>query len=334
VALSDFAVFSEYAYSGFQEALDYNIDLFNTASAGTIVLRSQSHRGDFSEEAFWLRLQGLIRRRNAYGVAVLSEIAPEMATDVAVKVAAGTPPVRMDPAWYNWIMMNPQLGGVQYGRQLAGDMITDMVETGIMALVAALAVETDVVVDLSADAAGLQIGHFNLAQSKFGDRSNAVRVWIMHSAPMFGLWGQNLANGAMLFNIGNIAIRADPFGRPFIVSDTPALVEPDGGGGGVGTEIPTYYTLGLTTAAIVVDQNDDFTSNVSTTNGNENIRRTVQSEWSFNLSLKGYAWDKTNGGKSPNDAALAVATNWDRIVTSHKDLAGVLIEARAGDPAP
>ena len=41
--------------------------------------------------------------------------------------------------------------------------------------------------------------------------------------------------------------------------------------------------------------------------------------------MKGYTWDKANGGKSPNDAALALSTNWDRTATSHKDTAGVKV---------
>lgn len=316
--LSDFAVFSEWAYSGFQEALDYNIDLFNAAAAGAIVLRSKSHTGDFSDEAFWQRISGLVRRRNVYGSATLSEVNLAMVVDTMVKVAGGTPPVRMDPAWFEWIKQDPQLGGALYGRQLAVDMLADMLNTGIMAFVAATVAEDDVYFDGTADF--MTWARFNDGQALFGDRSQAIRVWIMHSAPLFKLWGNNLSNAANLFTFGTVSVKQDPFGRPIIITDAPSLVNdgtPD-----------TYYTLGLTPAAIVVDQNDDFTSNVDTDNGNENIKRTVQSEWSFELGLKGYAWDKTNGGKSPNDAALAMATNWDRIVASHKDTGGVIIETQ------
>jgi hypothetical protein len=66
---------------------------------------------------------------------------------------------------------------------------------------------------------------------------------------------------------------------------------------------------------------------IQTANGDENIQRSIQSEWTYNLGIKGAAWDKTNGGKSPNDAALATAANWDRYATDFKDTAGVLIKA-------
>lgn len=323
MALSDFAVFSEWSYLGFQEALDYNIDLFNSAAAGAILLRSRSHVGDFTDEAFWARIQGLIRRRNVYGSAVLAEVSLAMIVDTMVKVAGGTPPVAMDPAWFEWIGKNPEEGGALYGRQLAGDMLADMLNTGIMAFVAASIAEPEVYLD--GTAGPMTWATFNDGQALFGDRAQAIRVWVMHSTPLFKLWGNNLANAESLFTFGTVNIRSDPFGRPLVITDAPSLIEP---GAVPGVDPPTFYTLGLTPAAIVVDQNDDFTSNVSTTNGLENIHRTVQSEWSFNLGLKGYAWDKTSGGKSPNDAALAVANNWDRIVASKKDLGGVVIQTQ------
>lgn len=318
MALSDFAVFSEWAYDGFQEALDYNIDLFNSAAAGAIVLRSKSHVGDYSDEAFWQRIAGLVRRRNVYGSATLSEVNLAMVVDTMVKVAGGTPPVRMDPAWFEWIRRSPEEGGALYGRQLAVDMLADMLNAGVMAFVAASIVEDEVYLD--ATDGPLDWTSFNDGQALFGDRSNAIRVWVMHSTPLFGLWGNALANAESLFSFGTVNVKSDPFGRPMVITDAPSLIN-------AGTP-NTYYTLGLTPAAIVIDQNDDFTSNVDTDNGNENIKRTVQSEWSFNMGLKGYAWDKTNGGKSPNDAALAMGTNWDKIVASHKDLGGVVIESQ------
>ena len=73
----------------------------------------------------------------------------------------------------------------------------------------------------------------------------------------------------------------------------------------------------------MVEQNNDFTANVDTLNGDENIIRTYQSEWSYNVGVQGFAWDKSNGGPSPTDAAIGSASNWDRYSTSHKDLAGV-----------
>ena len=73
MALSDLAVYSEYAYSSFSEVLRQQIDLFNSATGGAIVLQGAAHQGDFSDVAFFAKVTGgLVRRRNAYGSGALS----------------------------------------------------------------------------------------------------------------------------------------------------------------------------------------------------------------------------------------------------------------------
>lgn len=321
MALSDLAVFSEYTYDSMNEMLDQQIGLFNAATRGGIILRSGDMQGDYADRAFWARIDGLIRRRNAYGTAAVAEKELAQLIDTMVKVAAGTPPVRIDPGQFHWIQQNPELAGVMYGRQLAEGSLQDMLNTSLMCLVAALSgAGAEVNVDGTAATATQVL--FNTAQAKFGDRYETLAVWVMHSKPLFDIYGAAMANTAGLFTFGNVNVRQDAFGRPFVISDSPSLFEEDGGGVGV----DTYKTLGLTPGAVLVERNSDFEQNTETSNGYENIIRSIQSEWSYNLGIKGFAWDKTNGGKSPNDAALSVATNWDRIATSHKDLAGVLIE--------
>ena len=60
----------------------------------------------------------------------------------------------------------------------------------------------------------------------------------------------------------------------------------------------------------------------------DTLRTTMQSEWSYNVGVKGFKWDVTNGGSAPVNSALFLGTNWDKTVTSNKALAGVVVEAR------
>lgn len=316
MALSDLAVFSEYTYESLIEVISQQIDLFNAASGGAIVLRTAAHQGDFSDRAFWARVQGLVRRRNAYGSGAVAEKTLEHLIDTMVKVAAGTPPVRIDPGQFRWIQQNPEEGGALFGQQLAEDTMADMLNTGLMAYVAALTGEADVYADVSA--ADTTFSTLLGGAAKFGDRSNDIRAWAMHSKSLFDIFGTALANTNGLFNFGTVNVRQDGFGRPFVVTDSPSLIN-------VRSDPDKHYIAGMTTGAIVIEMNDDFDQNVDTDNGDENIIRTIQAEWSYSLGIRGYTWDKTTGGKSPNDAALATADNWDRIATSHKDTAGVLL---------
>lgn len=318
MGLSNLQVFSEYAYSAMTEVQDQAINKFNEASQGTIILRSASNQGDYNDLAFWKKISGLVRRRNAYGSGAVSEKILEHLLATSVKIAAGTPPVRIDPGMMKWIDRSPEEAGAVVGQQLAEDSLADMLNTAALVGRVAIGNVAGVVNDISAGTGGAEktsLGSLNTTVAKFGDRAQEIRAWLMHSTPLFDLYGQALTNANQLFVFGNVQVRQDGFGRVFVVTDSPNLRV-------AGTPVK-FHTLGLTSGAIVVEQNDDYTDNIETKNGDENIIRTFQSEWSYNVGIKGWAWDKTNGGKSPNDAAIGGAGNWDRYATSNKDLAGV-----------
>lgn len=325
MALSDLAVFTEYTYESVVQVVAQQVALFNEAAAGTFTLRPADHSGDFSDRAFWQRFQGLVRRRNAYGSGNIPEINMTMLTDSMVKIAAGTPAVRMDPGQFEWINANPEQAGAAMGQQLAADMVRDMFNVALSSMLAAHVQVPNLVKDQSAVGDGkLSLAAFNIAQAVYGDRWRNLAAWVMHSTAMFGLFGTNITNNERLYTFADLAISRDPFGRPFIVSDAPALMIP-----AAGPNPAYYYTLGVTPGAALVDQNDDFIDNWSTDNGKENITRTYQAEWSYNVGIKGFTWDKTSGGKSPTDAALVSSANWDRVTGfNDRDLGCVIIKTQ------
>jgi hypothetical protein len=325
MALSDLAVFNEWTYSTMTEILDQQIELFNAATRNALVLRSANHTGDYSETAMWAKITNLVRRRNAYGTGTLTAQAMKHLVDTSVKVAAGTNPIDLSPGQFKWIQLNPEEAGAAMGQQLAVDTMADMLNTGVMAVAAALSGVTDLVTDVHASPATAtstaSLANLNTAVSKFGDRSQAIAAWVLHSKPLFDIYGQAIANSSRLFVFGNIAVAQDGFGRPLIMTDSPSLTAQSTDE----TPVTVYKTLGLVPGALLVDQNGDYTQNIDTRNGNENISSTFQAEWSYNAAVKGFSWDKTNGGKSPTNAALGTASNWDKYSTYEKDLAGVML---------
>lgn len=326
MALSDLAVYSEYAYAAMTEVLDQQIAAFNEASDGTIILTPSAHRGDFDEVAFFAKIANLVRRRNAYGNGAISSASLHHLKDTSVKVAAGTQEMIIDPAQFRWIQRSPEEAGATIGQQLAGDSLADMLNAAIGAGVTALAQVATNVNDITAAATPADETSFiALAKTagKLGDRQTAVRAWIMHSTPLTTLYVNALTNAENLFKYETVNVVRDPFGRLFVITDSPALAW--------STTTPTadtgFYSLGLQQGAILVGQNNDFDYTTVDGTGKENITRTYQAEWSYNVGIKGFSWDKANGGASPNDAALHTSTNWDRYSTSHKDLAGVLLKS-------
>lgn len=322
MALSDLAVYSEYVYSSFTEVLAQQIDLFNAASAGAIQLSSAAHQGDFSDTAFFGKVSGLVRRRNAYGSGTVSEKNMRHLVDVMVKIAAGTPPVRLDPGQFKWIQQNPEVAGAALGQQLAKDTLADMLNTGLGAAYAAMVQVTANLLTITGVTAPGDLMSFiaqNNGVAKFGDAGSQIAVWIMYSKPMYDLFGNAITNANSLFSYGTVNVVQDPFGRPLVMTDSPSLL--------AAGSPNVYHNLGLVPGAIRVEQNNDFTANEETKNGDENIIRTYQAEWSYELGILGFAWDKANGGKSPTDAALFTSTNWDQYATSTKDLPGVIVNS-------
>lgn len=322
MALSDLAVYSEYAYSSFSEVLRQQIDLFNAATGGAIILQGAAHQGDFSDVAFFAKVAGgLVRRRNAYGSGAVAEKVMKHLVDTSVKVAAGTPPIRLDPGQFRWIQQNPEVAGAAMGQQLAVDTMADMLNTGLGATYAALTQVAAVKYDATGNTApddGPTWNNLNNGQAKFGDQSSQIAAWIMHSTPMHKLYGNNLNNSERLFTYGTVNVIRDPFGKLLVMTDSQNLFA-------AGTP-NVYHILGLVPGAVMIGQNNDFDAMEEGKTGDENLIRVYQAEWSYNVGVRGFAWDKANGGKSPTDAALFTSTNWDRYSTSEKDLAGVIVE--------
>lgn len=334
--LDNLIVFSQWAQTTRTEVLTQQIGLFNEASNGAIVLRPKANEGDFSDETYWKEIANLARRRNIAGTGAITAVDLAQLSDTAVKIAAGSFPVNIPPAMFSWIGKNPEEGGAVIGKQLAEASLQDMLNTGLIACRAALGAVAAVYHD--AGAATLNLNALNRGAAKFGDRAGDIQVWIGHSKPVHDLYDAALTNANNLFEFGTVKVVQDGFGRRFIMSDSPSLFvaggiddgdgsAADGDAGGV-VAIDAYYTLGLTPGAILVEDNGDFVDNIETKNGNDNIGRTYQAEWTYNLGLKGFAWDKAAGGRSPSNAALATATNWDRTTAQDKSLAGVLVRSR------
>lgn len=326
MALSDLAIYSEYAYKAFTEVLRQQINLFNEAAGGVIVLSSSAHQGDFSDTAFFQKIDGLVRRRNAYGTGNIAQKVMKQIVDTMVKVGAGTAEIRLDPSQFKWIQMNPEVAGAMLGQQLAVDTMADMLNTGLAAWYAAhvqITSPNNLVLDVTGRTAPADKMSFvaqTQAAALLGDGSGGqIQSWIMHSVPMHDLYVNALTNNEKLFVYGTVNVQRDAMGRLMFMTDSPSLVDTSG--------TPVYHTLGMTQTSLMIGQNNDYTAAEQAITGQENIVRTFQAEWSYELGMKGFAWDKANGGKSPTDAALFTSTNWDRTATSHKDLGGVIINS-------
>lgn len=314
----DLQVFNKQTYLAMTEYVAQDVEKFNQASAGAIQLVSNPFQGDFDIEASFKQIEGLVRRRNAYGTDPVAAKRLTQILDVAVKVAAGTPPIQYEKQQYLWIKQNPELAALMIGEQLGKAKIADMLNAGILAGASAIGGNTDAVEGDGTGDATFRL--LNKGSARMGDRSGAIRAWVMHSTTMHNLFDNALANAENLFRYDGVNVIRDPFGRLFVVTDSPALA--------VTTTGTIYNTLGLVEGGIVVNDSNDFNAELVPSTGKENIEYTYQAEWSYGVGVKGYAWDTANGGKSPTDTAIGTGTNWDKIATSIKDTAGILVKSK------
>lgn len=315
MSLSQMQVFNEYIMPATIETLSQKVEKFNQASNGAIRLTTKGFDGDFLQESFFAGISSAQRRVDRYAAQ-----AAATATDLTqlkmsgVKVAGGFGPIRFEPSQLTWLQ-KPTAEGIEVAsRNFAEALMSDQLNTVIAALVAAIGNQATATNDVSGSA-GLSYTAMNTAHAKFGDHSGNLVASVMRGFDYHKLVAANLANTPTLFQAQNVLV-IDILGKPVIVTDAPALYlagTPNKG-----------RVLSLAEGAGTVYDTADIISNIQTNNGQTRIETTMQVDYTFGVSLKGYTWDETNGGKSPTDAELATGTNWDKVATSIKHTAGVI----------
>lgn len=315
MSLSQMQVFNKYMMPAIIETLGQQIQKFNAASGGAIMLSTGGWEGDFLQESFYAAIHSARRRVDRY--AANGAATPTDLTQLkhsSVKVAGGFGPIRYEPGQMTWLN-KPTAEGIEVAsRNFAEALLQDQLNTAVAALVASISNQAAATNDVSATL-GLTYSALNDAHAKFGDSSSLIVANVMTGQVYHKLIGQNLANAQQLFQYGAVTV-VDILGKTVVVTDAPALYA---------TGTPNLQkVLGLVSGAATVTDAGDVITNIDTVNGKERIETTMQVDYTFGLGLKGYTWDEANGGKSPTDAELATGTNWDKVATDIKHTAGVI----------
>ncbi len=311
MSLSNFQVFQDFAYRAATEIIDQKVNLFNTATKGGLVLSVKGNIGDFMETASFGLIAGMVKNRNAYGTGNLTGVNLAQIKENSVKIALGTDPIQWTGTSFDWIQRPAEEAGVIFGEQWAAAKMQYMLNTTLAGLNAAMEASGDVTYDGTAGAASLS--SLNLAAGKMGDRRSSIGCWVMHSKSETDIYAQALANANDLFDFGTVRVVSDGHGRPLVVTDSNALVFDNAG-------TDNYIQLGLVAGSAIIDDNGDTRLYEQTDIYKENVVQALKAEASFNLAIKGFEY---GGGRSPNDAAIALNTNWTRSVASEKDGPGV-----------
>ena len=316
MALTNMQVYNDEIVGNTIELLGQKIDMFNAASGGSILLNSATFRGDFSKESFFNQIASAQRRVDRYA-ANDAQAATALAQGemVGVKVAGGFGPILFEPAQMTYLQEDPGSAITSIATGFADALLADQLNTAVGCAVAAVENIAALVNDVSGSA-GVTQGGLNNSHRKFGDMSSILAADVMTGDVYHRLVAEAITNGNRLFLSTNVQV-VDILGKIVIISDIPALFT-------AGTPNKDKV-LSVTAGGIIVDNSSDIVSNMETSNGKERIETTWQSDYTFGVKLKGYAWDVANGGASPTDAELFTGTNWDKAVTENKHTLGTLL---------
>jgi hypothetical protein len=312
---TNFEIYPDEFYGAMNETLVENTEVFNAASQNALVLEPDPSRGHFQREAFYQSIgQGLISRRDAGSTA-------DQTPDSLGSADMTHPKLSRKYYIVNTLDSLRRIGAesgefsLAVGEQVAKAMQVDYLNTMVLCLTTAIQADGTAVNDNS----GSTLAHLMLVNSLklFGDQSDDIVAWVMHSKPFFDLMGEQIENlqfnrvaGATIYE-GTVGT----LGLPVVVTDAEELVNsgaPD-----------TYNTLGLTPNAAAALQQGEPTESNGIERGKENLLFEIQGEHDYNIAIKGY--DYTDGTENPDDAALGTQGNWSNVMQDIKSTAGILL---------
>lgn len=325
--LNDFKVNPVYFRAGMLETLGQNGIAFNAATNNTIMFSVQRIIGQITNKDYFKRIASLISDRDPASTAAATATKLEQGVQHGIKVDRRIGPVEQTLDSLRKIGSNEAEISFLLGQQVGEEVSQDYFNAALLSTrVAIRNAGAANIVDLATagGAVSLITDHLRQGLAKMGDAASRIRAWVIHSDQWNSLIKDQLDNWKIDTVAGQIIYGATPatFNRPVIVSDSPSLAFQANLGAGLED---VYETLGLVEmAANVVEAEfaDPFSEIVG---GLDNLVWRFQSEYAFNLEVKGSSWNEGSGGLSPDNAALGTAANWDSIFTNHKDRAGVVI---------
>lgn len=290
------------------EQLVQQVDVVNSASNGTILFNSEDFFGNYEKNAFFGRIANLIERRDITSDAQDTDKRVNKKENVEVVIDYKT---KVFETYENFRRAGQDISVFTsvVAQQFIEELIKRHLNLGVGSAVSA-ALNNTGMSDNSLTASTLNYNHLLKAQELFEDKYDDVAAYVMNTNAYFDLRRDTLAT----YKIDNVAGMqiitgmTETMGKPVIVSNIPSLVY-DSGAGDLKNRV-----VALRPGAISMMERSGRLTRVDEVTDQENLGVRWAAEGSVKMGLMGYAWDTTNGGVSPTDAAIQTGTNWDAIV--------------------
>ncbi|QHJ80231.1 MAG: hypothetical protein [Bacteriophage sp.] len=315
------------------QLLANQLNVWNTASGGTMVMGSAVQTKDLIEQLSWGLISGLVSERNAFaapGTPAMQKVMAQMLENT-VRLDGKVGPLVITSGMLEKLNVSMQSIAAVVATQAAQGMIANFVGTGAKALQAAIKSGSYAGV-VSVQPANVAEGKvpvgakfptlidLEVATVPFGDRMSDIRAWVMSGAQFTYFRAYDvLTNPTELFKIDTVRIMEDGSGRRFIVTDQ----------AGLGDDI-----LGLTQGGLIVNAGA-LTMASGTVLGEENIKNVIQGEFSYDLAIKGYKLKGTATGvagtRSFKATDVTTSANWEKIANAGTDNAPASFDGAVPD---
>jgi hypothetical protein len=295
------------------------IDLFNAASAGSIVLESDPARrlaasGDFTETARWKPISNLIARRENTTPGTAVDVRKlEMTGGKLVRQTLGCGPVSVTDIQARKAGRSFDMNAamINLGQQFAEAKLLKIRDNLVAAASAAVDNVSDHVLDVARGTASgekvlCSMAYINQMLALMGDAREQIAAFVMPSAVFADLVGDTITSYAFDRAAG-VTLYQDvvqAFGRAVLVFDAPSLSNDLTSG--YHTE---YSVLGLgvgsLTGRVLYDQGVEIQRDILKHSSMTYVREDFDVEY----EVYGMKWNSATD--NPTDAELATSSNWD-----------------------
>lgn len=300
------------------QLIQQDLNVFNQASNGALVLTSGDTLDDIITEIGFGLIDSLVTDRNQYapvGTPAQIKVITELLSN-RVNGAGKVGPVAISNGLLEKIHRNSAQVAADIAAQASQAILKRYVDVGIGAAYGAISSQTGgtgkvnaVYTQQAPVAPQLPAGSFlptyrdfERAATLFGDARSQIRAWFVSGVAYGQMLSDNvLANADRLFELGNIIIYRDVSGRVIVVTDSDPLIN-------------NNAVVGLTANGAVVEAGE-VTAATHTEILDENIEYFWRQDFTYGVGVKGYMVtdalaNDLRGKRSATLADMTTAANW------------------------
>ena len=306
---SAMVVYDEQARTGYLEALQTNVNLFNEASAGCILLDAQKILGNFKTDTIF-HVDVSARWRDVESDAKVGTTGIYMSETVGVKLPWTLEPKKTTDEALDRLGYTREVFSFLMGQKTAEAISTYYVNHALKALLASSQGSGMVVKGNIKEERQVAL---NKAIRKYGDKGGRVKLFVMNSNAYNDLVDTEIQK--VVYQSEDVVIRGGSpatLGRNVLVTDA----------------CPDDKVFSLVPGAIKITESSVPKFIFYDDNESENLGFVYRGEGNFNLELLGYSYDKAQG-ENPKIDVIASTAAWKKVVDSDKLLGGCVIDLAA-----